>query len=441
MYDAAYTFSENIMSHLMHYGYVPDFLKDVDMFTALIDPTQLDKGLEEFTPRKLVNVWGRDTGPGCEGKTYSEMIANAQWMEKTKTKLGTVLRGYHIPEMGLPNGVPDIYEVFTTHIISNYYKFAPQGGMRAWDQTQIIFKDIMADLGKAGFALPWDVHSLLIGKKPTYLKEMIQKHVRENGITGIVLCDFITDLSDFEDTKGMWEDVQIAIDLIEKETGRRLPLSIVYTTEGALMGAHAGFAEAALQITKNEIQSCGFPENAKVGIALGEHGFPPGNGEDDVIDRNMDRVRRNIRSAYDRALPGLRPGVTEAHLGMNEFNNHPDSWQMSSMENMIDYLHRGFDAVIFQPYYFTNETIDLFEHLRHWAFEVDGIDYEKELHGGHVIGPNYRSDFNFRGARIIITGSLLGRYEKDGTMPLVQEAYRLFKGSVVDTLTRALDAL
>ena len=100
-------------------------------------------------------------------------------MEKTKTKLGTVLRGYHIPEMGLPNDIPDIYEVFAVHIISNYWKFAPQGGMRAWDQTQIIFKDIMADLLQQGLKVPWDVHSLLIGEKPAFLKEKIKKQVLE----------------------------------------------------------------------------------------------------------------------------------------------------------------------------------------------------------------------------------------------------------------------
>jgi hypothetical protein len=441
MFQAAFTFSENIMSHLMHYGYVPDFLKEVDMFTVLIDPHQLDKGLEEYRPDKLVNVFGGTTGPGCEGKTYSEMIATAQWMEKTKTKLGTILRGYHIPEAGLPNDIPDIYEVFATHIISNYWKFAPQGGMRAWDQTQMIFKDIMADIRNSGFNIPWDVHSLLIGKKPSHLKEVIKRHVIENGVTSVVLCDFITDLSDFEDTKGMWEDVQIAIDLVEKETGKRLPLSIVYTTQGDLMGAHPGFAEAALRITRNEIETCHIPDKAKVGIILGEHGFPPGNGEDDVIDMNMERVRQNMRNLYEKELPKLRQGTTEFSLGMNEFNNHPDSWQMSSMEYMVDYLHRGFDVIIFQPYYFINETIDLFEHLRHWAFEVDGIDHEKEFHGGHEIAHNYRSDFGFRGARIIITGSVLGRYEKDGALPLVKEGYKIFKDSIVDTIRRKLSSL
>ena len=111
------------------------------------------------------------------------------------------------------------------------------------------------------------------------------------------------------------------------------------------------------------------------------------------------------------------------------------------MEWMVDYLHRGFDTIIFQPYYFTYETIDLFEHLRHWVFEVDGIDHHHEFHGGHEILPDYRSDFDFRGTRIIITGSLLGRYEKDGHLPLVQEAYTLFKDSVTETITKKLDSL
>jgi len=441
MYDAAFRFSENIMNHLMHYGFVPDFLKEVDMFTALIDPTQLDKGLEEYTPVKLVNVLGYETGPGCDGKTYSDMIGTAQWMEKTKTRLGTVLRGYHIPEMGLPNGIADIFEVFTAHVISNYYKFGPLGGMRGWEQTQILFTDVMADLQKGGYSVPWDVYSLIIGKKPDHLVEKIKRHLQEHNISGIILYDYIPDLSDFEDTKGMWEDVQHAIDIVERETGRRLPLAIVHSTEGELLGAQPDFAEAAFRMTRNELATCGIGEDAKVGFILGEHGFPPGNGEDDVIDVNMRRVRNNIRRVYEKELPKLRSGITEYVLGMNEFNNHPDSWQMSSMEWMIHYLHRGFDVIVFQPYYFTNETIDLFEHLRHWAFEVDGIDYHREFHGGHEIARNYRSDFNFRGSRIIITGSILGRYERDGNQPLVAEAYNRFKGCIVDTIARKIDAL
>ena len=78
---------------------------------------------------------------------------------------------------------------------------------------------------------------------------MIKRHITENNITGVVLCDFIADLNDFEDTKGMWEDAQQAIDLVEQETGKRLPLSIVYTTEGELMGVQPDFAEAAFRIT------------------------------------------------------------------------------------------------------------------------------------------------------------------------------------------------
>jgi len=441
MYKAAFVFSKNMMSHLMHYGFVPSFLKEVDQFVVLIDPTQLDKGLEEYKPYKLVDVLGRETGPGCKGKTYTDMIPTTYWIEKTKTRLGTILRGYHIPEMGLPNEIPEIFEVFAARVISYYYQFAPLGGMRGWDQTQTIVKDIMEDLRKNGFTLPWAVHSLLIGEKPTYLKEMIKKHVVENGVTSVVLCDLIPDISDFEDTKAIWEEVQEAIDLVAKETGKKLPLSIVYTTEGDLIGAHPDFAEAALRMTMNEITTCRIPEDAKVGLIMGEHGYPPGNGEEDVIGVNMPRLRENICRAYDRALPKLRKGITEYRLGMNEFNNNPDSWQMSSMEWMVDYLHRGFDTIIFQPYYFTHETIDLFEHLRHWAFEVDGIDYGHEFHGGHELHYNYRSDFRFRQARIIITGSIIGRHERNGYLPLVQEAYKLYKGSIVDTLTKRLSSL
>jgi hypothetical protein len=441
MYKAAYTFSKNIMSHLMHYGFVPSFLKEVDQFAVLIDPTQLDKGLEEYTPVKLVDTLGREMGPGCDGKTYTDMIPTANWIEKTKTKLGTILRGYHIPEMGLPNDLPDIFEVFAARVISYYYQFAPLGGMRGWDQTQIIVRDIMEDLRKNGFNIPWDIHSLLIGEKPAYLKEMIKKHVVEDGITCVVLYDLIPDISDFEDTKGIWEEVQEAIDLVAKETGRKLSLSLATTTGGNLIGAHPDFAQAAVRMTRNEFETCRIPENAKVGLILGEHGYPPGNGEEDVIGVNMARIRENIRQAYDRTLPKLRKGITEYRLGMNEFNNNPDSWQMSSMEWMIDYLHRGFDTIIFQPYYFTHETIDLFEHLRHWAFEVDGLDYEHEFHGGHELAYNYRSDFNFRRTRIILTGSIMGRYERNGNLPLVQEAYRLYRGSIVDTLLKKLNSL
>jgi hypothetical protein len=440
MYGAAFTFAKNMMNHLMHYGFVPNFLKEVDMLTALIDPTQLDKGLEQYSPGMLVDVLGRETGPGCEGKTYTDMIDATLWMEKSKTKLGTILRGYHIPELGVPNDIPDVYEVFAIHIIDSYWRFAPQGGMRAWDQTRAAFLDIMEALKQKGMELPWEMHSLLVGEKPAHLKEMIRRQVAENNISGVVLCDFIADLNDFEDTKGMWEDAQQAIDLVEQETGKRLPLSIMYTTHGTVMGAEPSYAEAAFRLTRHEIQSCGIPETAKVGIILGEHGFPPGNEVDDVIDMNMERVRQNMRRVYEREVPGLRAGVTEFCFGMNEFNNHPDSWNVSSMECLVDFLHRGFDVIIIQPYYFPYETIDLFEHLRHWAFEVDGID-EHEFHQAHEIAHNYRSDFNFRGARIIITGSLMGRHEREGHQPLIREGYTLFRDGIVETIMKQIQGL
>ena len=50
-------------------------------------------------------------------------------------------------------------------------------------------------------------------------------------------------------------------------------------------------------------------------------------------------------------------------------------------------------------------------------------------------------DFTFRGARIIMTGSLLGRYEKDGHLPLIQKAYSLYKNCLTDAVMQKLRSL
>jgi hypothetical protein len=224
MYQKCYTFSKNIISHLMHYGFIPAMLKEMDMLTVLIDPTQLDKGMKEYTPKKLVDVLGREKSP-ADGKSYIDMLPECNWIEPSKTRLGTILRGYHA--LSLPNDICDLFEVFAARIISYYPQYVEFGGMPGWRQTQMLFKEVMAKVHKDGYTIPWDVYSLLIGTQPTYLKELIKKHIQENGITSIVLLDYLLDLSDFEDTKGLWEQVQEAIDLVEKETGKRLPLDIV----------------------------------------------------------------------------------------------------------------------------------------------------------------------------------------------------------------------
>ena len=437
MYQKCYTFSKNIIGHLMHYGFIPSMLKEMDMLTVLIDPTQLDKGMKEYTPTQLVDVLGRESSP-ADGRQYMDMLPECTWIEPTKTRLGTILRGYHAPSM--PNEMCDLFEVFAARVVSYYPQYAAFGGMPGWRQTQRLFKDAMAKVAEAGITIPWNTYSLLIGEQPTHLKELIKKHLQENGITSIILFDFLPDLSDFEDTKGLWEQVQEAINLVEQETGKRLPLDIVYTTQRELMGIHPAFAEAAFCLTQHELKTCAISDSAKVGIILGEHGYPPGNGDEDVIGMNMTEIRKNIRNLYDKKLSQLRAGVTEYRLGMNEFNNHPESPQTSSMECMVDFLHRGFDTIIFQPYYFTYETIDLFEHLRHWAFELKGID-DHEFHGGHEILSDYRSDCTFRGARIIITGSLLGRYEKAPDAPLLKDAYQLLAGSIAATIVEKVRSL
>jgi hypothetical protein len=104
---------------------------------------------------------------------------------------------------------------------------------------------------------------------------------------------------------------------------------------------------------------------------------------------------------------------------------------------MLDGSARSY--IIILSYYFLNETIDLCEHLRHWAFELDGID-EHELHGGHAVLPNFCSDFNFRGCRVMITGSLLGRYDKEPQQPLIRESYNLLRDSIAEKIIEKLQA-
>jgi hypothetical protein len=439
MYLKCYQFSRNIISHLMHYGFIPSFLKEMDSMSVLIDPTNLMAGMEEYKPVKLVDVLGREKGTDGD-KTYTEMISECDWIEPTKTKLGTILRGYHTPVGGYsPNELPDIFEMFAARVTRSYFQFANHGGLPGWDQTYKFFSDVMKKVNDGGFRVPWDAYSLLIGDKPDTLKGIIKKHLTEDGITSVLLCDFLSDLSDFEDVKCLWEETQEAIDLINQETGIRLPLSIAWTTGGDLLGTHPDYAQSAMKMTIHEIESCKIPPDAKLGLIMGEHGTPPGNNEEDIIGVNMEEVRKSIRRLYDQELKKLRSGLTEYHLGMDEFNNNPESPQMSSMEWMVDFLHRGFDHIIIQPYYFLNETIDLFEHLRHWAFELDGID-DHELHGGHEVLPNFRSDFDFRGCRIMITGSVLGRYDKESNVPLISDSYNLLKDSVAKQILGKLNS-
>ena len=72
---------------------------------------------------------------------------------------------------------------------------------------------------------------------------------------------------------------------------------------------------------------------------------------------------------------------------------------------------------------------------------LDYTDDEHEFHQAHEIAHNYRSDFNFRGARIIITGSLMGRHEREGHQPLIREGYTIFRDGIVETIMKQIQAL
>jgi len=60
------------------------------------------------------------------------------------------------------------------------------------DQTQMFFKDVMNDLQTQWLTIfPWDVHSLAHRGKTDLSQRKNQKHVIENKITSVILCDFI----------------------------------------------------------------------------------------------------------------------------------------------------------------------------------------------------------------------------------------------------------
>ena len=52
--------------------------------------------------------------------------------------------------------------------------------------------------------------------------------------------------------------------------------------------------------------------------------------------------------------------------------------------------------------------------------------------------PNYRSEGTIRDTRIIITGSVLGRYEKEPDNPLFKEANQYYVDAIVNLIAKKL---
>jgi hypothetical protein len=280
--------------------------------------------------------------------------------------------------------------------------------------------------------------------KPQTLRYLIKSYTEKEGITGIIMYDFLPDVSDFEDVKCLWEEIQDAIDFTERETGKHLDLAVVQTPNSDYFGKRPEFAKATFKLLKNEIIRSGIPDNAPLAVILGEHGVPPGFAEHDAPHSyTMAQIRDNVLNYLSQNITQVRSGKTEFALSMNEFCNRPDDGHASTMERIYEFLEKGIKNIIICSYYFPYESNDLFRHLRHWALDFeDWMNIPKEESRElQMVLPDYRSEGKIRGARVIITGSVLGRYEKEPDNPLLKEAHQDYVDAIVNLIAQKIDSL
>ena len=157
----------------------------------------------------------------------------------------------------------------------------------------------------------------------------------------------------------------------------------------------------------------------------------------------MARIRENVLNYIRQNINQVRSGKTELALSMNEFCNRPDDGHASTMERIYEFLEKGFKNIIICSYYFPYESNDLFRHLRHWAFDFEewmNIPHD-EVKALQKVLPNYRSEGSIKGARIIITGSVLGRYEKEPDNQLLKEANQCYVDAVVNLIAQKNETL
>jgi len=428
------------MDHVFHYGLIPKFVKKINFTTVLVDPTQIDKWEHEYKPNMLVDVQGRERSPIFKIK-YSKLPI--KWVKPKYTRIGTLLPGYFKPALPFfPSDTGDIYETAAARLASDYGEFKRLPVML---QFRAFAKDVVETLRSKGYNIAcWDCYSLYHAVKPHTLRYLVNYYVEKENITGILMYDFIPDVSDFEDVKCLWEEIQDAIDFVGKHTGKHIDLAIVQTTNSEFLGKRPEFAKATFNLLKNEILSSRIPDNEPLAVILGEHGCPPGFAEQDTSHSyTMPQIRENILNYFTQNIHKVRNGKTEFALSMNEFCNRPDDGHASTMERIYEFLEKGYKNIIICSYYFPYESNDLFRHLRHWAFDFEdwmNIPQEEAKTLQKVL-PNYRSEGTIKGARIIITGSVLGRYEKEPNNPLLKEAYKYYLDAVVDLIAKKLESL
>jgi len=439
-FSVVYNFAVCAMDHVFHYGLIPKFVGRLNFTTVLLDPTQMDKWEEEYPPRMLVDVQGRERSPLLK-INYSKIPR--KWVKPKYTPIGTQLPGYFKPAFPFfPNDMGDIYESAAARLATDYGEFKRLPAML---QFREFAGEVVQTLKSKGYDIAcWDYYSLYHAVKPDTLRYLVKSYAEKEEITGIVKYDFLPDVSDFEDVKCLWEEVQDVIDFVERETGRHLDLAVVQTSNGDFLGKRPEFARATFNLLRNEIQSSAIPDDVPLAVILGEHGVPPGFAEQDTPHSyTMPQIRENVLNYLSQNIHQLRSGKTEFALSMNEFCNRPDDGHASTMERVYEFLEKGFKNIIICSYYFPFESDDLFRHLRHWAFDFEewmGIPHE-EARALHKVLPNYRSEGTIKGARIIITGSVLGRYEKEPDNPLIKEAHQYYLDGVVDLIGKKLDTL
>ncbi len=439
-FSVVYNFAVCAMDHVFHYGLIPKFVGKFNFSTVLLDPTQMDHWEHEYTPNMLVDVQGREKSPFL-GINYSKIPR--KWVPPKYTPIGTQLPGYFKPAFPFfPNDMGDIYETAAARMATDYGEFKKHPVTL---QFRAFIAEMVQTLRSKGYDIAsWDYYSLYHAVKPKTLRYLVKHYAEKENITVILMCDFIPDVSDFEDVKCLWEEIQDAIDFVYMKTGKRLDLAVVQTVNSDFLGRRSEFAKATFNLLKNEIISSGIPDTESLAVILGEHGCPPGFAEQDTSHSyTMPQIRDNILNCMKKNIGEIRTGKTEFALSMNEFCNRPDDTHASTMERIYEFLEKGFKNIIICSYYFPYESNDLFRHLRHWAFDFEdwmNIPHE-ESRVLHKVLPNYRSEGTVRGTRIIITGSVLGRYEKEPENALLKQAHQYYLDAMVDLVAKKLDSL
>ena len=439
-FSVTHNFAVCAMDHVFHFGLIPKFVGKFNFSTALVDPTQMDQWEHEYTPRKLVDVQGRERSPLFK-INYSKLPR--KWVPPKYTPVGTQTAGYFKPAFPFfPSDMGDLYESAAVRLSTDFAEFKVSP---AFPQCRKFARDVFDTLQAKGHNIAChDYYSLYHACKPHTLRNMIRSYVENEGITGIVEFDFILDISDFEQTKCLWEEIKDAIEFVQGETGKTLTWTSVQATNTEILGEREEVAKASFNILENEIREVGIPDDAPLAVTLGEHGVPPGFAEHDTPHSNtMPRVRENVLNYFTNNISRVRSGKTEFALSMNEFTNRPDDGHASTMERIYEFLEKGYKYIILDSYYFPFESNDLQRHLRHWAFDFEdwmNISHE-EVKPLLKVLPDYRSRGTIRGAQVFIPGSVLGRYEKEPDNPLIKEAYRLYHDAVVALISNKLDTL